>query len=33
MKENQLPKRQYSEKFKVEALRLAALEGGHEAAQ
>lgn len=33
MKEGRLPKRQYTEEFKVEAIRLAASVGGHEAAR
>ena len=33
MKENRLPKRQYTEAFKVEAVRLAGSVGGHEAAR
>jgi len=33
MKEGRLPKRQYTEEFKTEAVRLAASVGGHEAAR
>lgn len=33
MKEGKLPKRQYTQEFKVEAVRLAASVGGHEAAR
>lgn len=33
MKEGKLPKRQYTEEFKAEAVRLAASVGGHEAAR
>ncbi len=33
MKEGRLPKRQYTEQFKAEAVRLAASVGGHEAAR
>ena len=33
MKEGRLPKRQYTEEFKAEAVRLAASVGGHEAAR
>lgn len=33
MKENKLPKRQYTEEFKVEAVRREASVGGHEAAR
>lgn|SRR5690606_31449838 len=33
MKEGRLPKRQYTEEFKAEAVRLAATVGGHEAAR
>ena len=33
MREGKLPKRQYTQEFKTEAVRLAASEGGHEAAR
>lgn len=33
MKEGRLPKRQYTEEFKIEAVRLAASVGGHEASR
>ena len=33
MKEDRLPKRQYTQEFKAEAIRLAASVGGHEAAR
>jgi len=33
MRDSKLPKRQYTEKFKVEAIRLAESVGGHEAAR
>jgi len=33
MKEDKLPKRQYTQEFKAEAVRLAASVGGHEAAR
>lgn len=33
MREGRLPKRQYTEEFKVEAVRLASSVGGHEAAR